>query len=226
MKVYHGSDTRIEEIDLQKSRDYLDFGKGFYLTLIRKHAHQRALNIAERNKTNPVVTVFDYHELYPERQGMNVKKFPAVSSEWVNFVVMNRDEDIKQPAHDYDIVEGPIADDWVTSQIKNYQKGKITLKQLLKRIEHRELTHQICFCTLESLFALEQIGYDDIFNTEEITNAIIEALMLDYNMDEKTAMDKFYLTDLYACLADKDTELHTKPWTEIYEMLKQELFTE
>ena len=223
MKVYHGSDTRIENIDLQKSRDYLDFGKGFYVTLIRKHAHQRSLDIAERNKTNPIVTVFDYHEFYPERHGMNVKRFPFVSTEWVEFVVMNRDEDIKQPAHNYDIVEGPIADDWVTSQIKNYQKGKITLQQLLIRIERRELTHQICFCTSESLFALEQIGYDDIYNTEEITNAVIEALMLDYNMDEKTAMDKFYLTELYAHLADKDTELHTKSWTEIYEMLKKEL---
>ena len=223
MKVYHGSDTRIEKIDLQKSRDYLDFGRGFYVTLIRKHAHQRALDMAERNKTNPIVTVFDYHEFYPERHGMNVKKFSAVSTEWVDFIVMNRDEDIKQPAHNHDIVEGPIADDWVTSQIKNYQKGKLTLEQLLKRIEHRELTHQICFCTQESLFTLEQIGYDDIYNTEEITNAVVEALMLDYNMNEKTAMDKFYLTGLYAYLADRDTELHTKPWTEIYEMLKQEL---
>ena len=93
----------------------------------------------------------------------------------------------------------------------------------IERIEHRELTHQICFCTSESLFALEQIGYDDIYNTEEITNAVIEALMLDYKMDEKTAMDKFYLTELYARLADKDTELHTKPWQNIYEMLKIEL---
>lgn len=223
MKVYHGSDSRIEKIDLQKSRDYLDFGKGFYVTLIRKHAHQRALDIAERNESSPVVTVFNYHEFYPERHGMSVKKFSEVSTEWVDFIVVNRDEDIKQPAHNYDIVEGPIADDWVTSQIKNYQKGKITLQQLLRKIEHRELTHQICFCTSESLFALEQIGYDDIYNTEEITNAVIEALMLDYNIDEKTAMDKFYLTELYTRLADKDSELHTKPWTEIYEMLKLEL---
>jgi len=225
MKVYHGSDIRIEKIDLQKSRDYLDFGKGFYVTLIRKHAHQRALRIAERNNTKPIITVFDYHELYPERHGMNVIKFSAVSTEWVEFVVMNRDEDIKQPAHNYDIVEGPIADDWVTSQIKNYQKGKITIQQLLKKIEHRELTHQICFCTSESLFSLEQIGYDDIYNTEEITNAIIEALMIDYKMDEKTAMDKLYFTKLYAQIADRETELHTKPWTELYEILKQELFT-
>jgi len=50
MKVYHGSDIRIEKIDLQKSRDFLDFGKGFYVTLIRKHAHQRALNIAEKKQ--------------------------------------------------------------------------------------------------------------------------------------------------------------------------------
>jgi hypothetical protein len=223
MKVYHGSDIRIEKVDLLKSRDFLDFGKGFYVTLIRKHAHQRALDIAERNKTSPVVTVFDYHEFYPERHDMNVRKFSTVSTEWVEFVIMNRDADIKQPAHNYDIVEGPIADDWVSSQIKNYQKGKITLKQLLDKLEHRELTHQICFCTPESLFAFEQIGYGDIYNTEEITNNVVETLMMDYDMDEKTAMDTFYLTDLYARLADSETGLHTKPWQEIYELLKLEI---
>ena len=44
MKVYHGSDVRIEKIDLTKSGDFKDFGRGFYVTGIRKHAHQRAID--------------------------------------------------------------------------------------------------------------------------------------------------------------------------------------
>lgn len=32
MKLYHGSDTAIELIDLDKSKPYKDFGKGFYLS--------------------------------------------------------------------------------------------------------------------------------------------------------------------------------------------------
>ena len=223
MKVYHGSDVRIEKVDLSKSKDFRDFGKGFYVTTIREHAHKWATRIAEDSDTEPVVTEFEYHERNVERIGLKIKRFSHVSEEWVKFVIMNREEDTELQKHDYDIVEGPIANDWVTSQIRNYLKNKITLEKLLKRLHYREETYQICFCTPNSLFLLEQIGYDDIYNTEEITNSIIETLMLDYNMDEKTAMENFYLTELYTRLADRDTELHTKPWQEIYEMLKIEL---
>ncbi|MDR0564347.1 MAG: DUF3990 domain-containing protein [Azoarcus sp.] len=45
MRVYHGSDILIEEIDLTKSGNFKDFGRGFYVTNIRKHAHSRALDI-------------------------------------------------------------------------------------------------------------------------------------------------------------------------------------
>jgi hypothetical protein len=223
MIVYHGSDVRIEKIDLLKSKDLIDFGKGFYVTNIRKHAHRRALRMAEENGTSPVITEFEYHEFYPESTGLQLKRFPDISEEWVHFVIMNRDKDIRKPAHAYDIVEGPIADDWVTSQINNYKKGKIHLEQLLERLRYKEPTHQICFCTPESLFALEQVGFDDIYNTEEITNAIVEAMMTDYNIDEKTAMDRLYLTGVYRHLADMDTALYLKSWQEIYEMIKKEL---
>jgi hypothetical protein len=223
MKVYHGSDVRIEKVDLLKSRDFRDFGRGFYVTPIREHAHKWALRMAEENDTRPVVTEFDYHELYAEHTGLNLQRFSEISEEWVDFVMMNRDRDIRKPAHAYDIVEGPIANDWVTSQIRNYGKGKITLEQLLEKLRYREETYQICFCTPESLFAIEQAGYDDIYNTEEISNAVVEALIADCEMDEKTALDKFYLTDVYARLADRDTGFYLKPWQEIYKMTKEEL---
>ena len=31
MKLYHSSTVKVENPDLEHSRDYLDFGKGFYL---------------------------------------------------------------------------------------------------------------------------------------------------------------------------------------------------
>ena len=42
MNVYHGSYTKIEEIDLSKSIPNKDFGKGFYVTKFRKHAESWA----------------------------------------------------------------------------------------------------------------------------------------------------------------------------------------
>ena len=38
MKLYHSSTVKVESPDLDHSRDYLDFGKGFYLTSLREQA--------------------------------------------------------------------------------------------------------------------------------------------------------------------------------------------
>ena len=38
MKLYHSSTVKVENPDLDHSRDYLDFGKGFYLTSLREQA--------------------------------------------------------------------------------------------------------------------------------------------------------------------------------------------
>ena len=32
MKLYHGSNIKIKKIDLEKSKPFKDFGKGFYLS--------------------------------------------------------------------------------------------------------------------------------------------------------------------------------------------------
>lgn len=38
MKLYHGSNQLIENIDLLKGRKYKDFGQGFYTTHLREQA--------------------------------------------------------------------------------------------------------------------------------------------------------------------------------------------
>ena len=42
MKLYHGSNMVIEQIDLSKCKPYKDFGQGFYLTEIKEQAEQMA----------------------------------------------------------------------------------------------------------------------------------------------------------------------------------------
>jgi len=49
MKVYHGSDIRIDTIDLSKSKPGKDFGRGFYVTKLRKQAEEMAKRIANWN---------------------------------------------------------------------------------------------------------------------------------------------------------------------------------
>lgn len=43
MILYHGTNIDFDEIDLKKSRLDKDFGRGFYLTNIRKQAEQMAV---------------------------------------------------------------------------------------------------------------------------------------------------------------------------------------
>lgn len=40
MRLYHGSNMMIENIDLSKCKSYKDFGRGFYLTEIKEQAEK------------------------------------------------------------------------------------------------------------------------------------------------------------------------------------------
>ncbi|WP_369598594.1 DUF3990 domain-containing protein [Parabacteroides distasonis] len=42
MILYHGTNMDFEAIDITRSNPYKDFGKGFYLTDIRKQAEELA----------------------------------------------------------------------------------------------------------------------------------------------------------------------------------------
>lgn len=46
MRLYHGSNQLITDIDLSKSKLHRDFGQGFYLTA----DYRRAVNMAMRTK--------------------------------------------------------------------------------------------------------------------------------------------------------------------------------
>ena len=54
--------------------------------------------------------------------------------------------------HDYDIVEGPVADDDIATRIISYIEGGITKTEFLEELKFKHAdTHQIIFCTQKSL---------------------------------------------------------------------------
>jgi hypothetical protein len=224
MQVFHGSDVKIEKIDLAKSEFFKDFGRGFYVTNIREHAYQRAADVANRHKSDkPVVTEFNYAETYPVTVGMNIKKFETVSKEWGEFIMLNRNRRISHPAHTFDIVEGPIANDRMVVQIRLYEQGKFSIEELIEKLTYIEPTHQICFCTLASLYAIELVDDSDFRSAaDDITGAILETTTTESEMAESATIKKFYASNTYKQLSDANTLLWKKSWQEIYEMLKKE----
>lgn len=71
------------------------------------------------------------------KKGLNIKVFPDYSEEWAEFVVMNRKNNSDVPAHPYDIVIGPIADDTVGVQIRRYIMGYISAFALVKELRFK-----------------------------------------------------------------------------------------
>ena len=223
MRVYHGSYIRIEKIDLLRCRPHRDFGRGFYVTKIRHHAEKWSINVARHHKTQGIITEFDYKENAFTKSICKIKHFETYNEEWLDFVVMNRDENNPEPAHDYDIVEGPVANDKVQNKIDEFLEGKISKADFLEELKYHEETHQICFCTLNSLQTLDYVDKIPRRNITNISEPLIEKLMIEQKIDEIQATDIFYTSKIFTQLANETTGLYIKSWEEIYEMLKIEL---
>jgi hypothetical protein len=224
MKVYHGSYIKVDKIDLTKCRPNRDFGQGFYVTRFLHHARNWSLIVGRRYHTQGVVSEFEYVESAFVRSICNIKQFGDYNEEWLDFVVMNRVSNNLEPVHNYDIVEGPVADDKVQNRIEEYLKGQVSKADFLEELKYHETTHQICFCTLNSLQAINcGLGVGANRYVVNIAEPVIEKLMLDYSIDEEKATDILYTSQTFARLSDESTALYQKPWREIYEMLKSEL---
>jgi len=222
MKVYHGSDTQIEEIDLEKCKYGKDFGRGFYVTKLKEQAETMAARVSKWNRQKPVVTEFDFDEFALIDNDLKILVFDDYTEEWFDFVILNRRNKKRQQAHDYDIVEGPVANDKISTQIDDYLEGTITKEQFFSDLIYTP-SHQICFCTVQSLQALSLAKGKIDSAIYHIDSDILQALMTDYGMNELGATDKYYTSQTYSQFADETTELYKKSWQEIYQMLKQEL---
>jgi len=223
MMVYHGSYAEIKQIDLSKCEPYRDFGQGFYVTKYRHHAESWAKR-KSRFKHDGFVTEYEfyYSELVTRR--CKTIRFEDYNEQWLDFVVINRNDKNPLPTHDYDIVEGPVADDKVQNRIENYLNGEITKNDFLEELKWHEKTHQICFCTVASLQFLKQIDNGKIVSKFlHIGESIVEKLVADFNLDEKTATDKFFSSNTFSKLADTSNKFYEKDWTEIYNLLLNEL---
>jgi len=59
MRLYHGSNTDIKEINLAMCRPYKDFGQGFYLTVMKEQAEKMAKRVARIYGGLAVLNAYD-----------------------------------------------------------------------------------------------------------------------------------------------------------------------
>ena len=224
MIVYHGSYIEIKEVDINKGEANRDFGKGFYVTKYKTQAEFWATRKGRRYKSSGFVTEFEFSFTDLVKHNCKIKHFDAYNEEWLDFVVLNRNENKSIPTHDYDIIEGPVADDKIQNRINDYLEGIISKQQFLSELVHDKENHQICFCTTASLLYLKRKNSaKQVSKFLHIGEPIVEKLVLDFNFDEEIASEKFFSSKTFSKVADTSTQLYQKNWTEIYDLLIAEL---
>lgn len=157
MILYHGTNMAFDAIDLKKSKPNKDFGQGFYLSADYAQAMAMAkIKVDQLEFGEPMVLTFEVDEAQMER--LNIQRYHEYSEEWAKFILLNRRNDKPFPAHDYDIVFGPIADDRVGVQLWKYETQSIDLPTLVHNLQHMKgITFQYFFGTEEAIKLLKRI---------------------------------------------------------------------
>jgi len=157
--LYHGSNVAIQQIDLSRSKRGKDFGQGFYLNANPGQAMAMAVRTTRfLSYGQPTLSCFEFNEEEAKKLGLTIKIFPDYSEEWAEFVVMNRKNDSDIPAHPYDIVIGPIADDTVGVQIRRYIMGYLSASALVEELKFRgDHAVQYFFGTPQAVKLLKRI---------------------------------------------------------------------
>lgn len=85
-----------------------------------------------------------------------------MTEEWLDFIASCR----TGIPHDYDIVEGPMADDTIFNYVQNFIDGKISRDAFWSLAKFKKPTHQISFHTAKALTTLKFLKGSEVRDEE------------------------------------------------------------
>lgn len=112
MRLYHGSSQIVEHPEIRITKFHKDFYFGFYCTSIESQTVRWATRFGDG-----VVNAFEYKE----NPDLKILQFEKMTDEWLDFIVACRGG----KSHDYDIVEGPMADDTIFNYVQGFIEKKL-----------------------------------------------------------------------------------------------------
>ena len=155
MILYHGSKQIVEYPEIRKAQYNKDFYFGFYCTRLPEQAKRWASLYGG-------IGYLNCYE-YTENDSLNYLHFEEMTDEWLDFIVQCRNG----KSHNYDIVEGPMADDTIYNYIQNYIDGKISRAAFWELAKFNHPTHQISFHTLAALDTLKYVGNEVVYGNKK-----------------------------------------------------------
>lgn len=137
MRLYHASTVEVKCPDTAHSRNYLDFGRGFYLTSIKEQAVKYGERFLRRRRTAWLNT----YEFDADIEEWNILRLEHYDKQWLDFVANCR-EGVQ--VGDYDMVIGGIANDKVIETIDRYFAHLISQEEALQRLIYEKPNIQYC----------------------------------------------------------------------------------
>ncbi len=150
MILYHGSNVEVSKPIIITTLRGRDFGNAFYLTPIKEQAERMAIRKFKQEKQGtPTVSVFEWDE---NKIDYKYKVFNNPDLEWLELIIKCRS--LPNYKHEYEIVEGKIADDSVGETVQFVLEGIISKEDAIERLKFQKINSQIAFCNDNSLNSL------------------------------------------------------------------------
>lgn len=137
MILYHSSSVTVAEPNTYHSRDFLDFGKGFYMTSLYEQAVKYAQRFIRRNRE----AWLNSYEFECDWSEWKVLQFDSYNKDWLQFVAKCR---AGKDDTDFDIVIGGIANDRVIQTLDRFFEGEISEDETLGLLKFEKPNIQYC----------------------------------------------------------------------------------
>ncbi|MCL2721845.1 MAG: DUF3990 domain-containing protein [Treponema sp.] len=228
--LYHGSNHDFNIVDLSKSKDRRDFGKGFYTTTLKEQAQQWGYTMFNRFGGEGI---FLYEFEFSPSPDLISKHFPQISDEWFDFILANRTH--KELQHNFDYIQGPVANDKIFLTITGFIDGIFSREEAMQRLRYNKSNDQVSLHTDKAISSLvlknkrktstekiiyngQELGFFISKKIESIVNIISEKEKISFT----AAYDYFSASQIYKSLQNTTSLL----WTENAEFIVDEYYRE
>lgn len=159
MKLYHGSTVAVRKPSLHLGRPNADFGKGFYTTGNLEQA-ERWAHIKQKREDagHAVVSVYEFDESLLDSQGLNIRRFTGADESWLYFVAACR----KSRPHEYDLVQGPVANDNVFTTVNLFESGVLSAEAALLQLKAYKTYDQLSLHTARVIGVLKFVVFFEV----------------------------------------------------------------
>jgi len=150
MELMHASGEIVKNPQIILTEHTKDFSWGFYCT----NNYRQAKRWGARRKPTPTI---NYYRL-ENTIDLKILRFEKMTDEWLDFVAKCRSGE----THEYDIVEGPMADDQVWNFVDDFLDGNLIRKHFAEYAAFQYPTHQVSFHTIKALTRLKFVRSERI----------------------------------------------------------------